>query len=306
MGVALSASQTVLAVVRPKFRSIFTPHLLAMPPVKGECAQERAARLQQRAVQLQQRATYQRVVAILKSKPSYITIVEQTLRANGAFSDAPAPKAKAKAAAKWATIATRPARVAPARNGPLAITDGAEAEVGAAPDEDGTELADEPSHTADPDTPSEPPPAGDQEYPASERLPRGASCFANFSISLLKRMLAAAKPVAFSEFILKALAKRGSRDIARVELNRLLEFVTNMEDTTLISISCRYEGPLLSWTKATSIALGRRGRDIQLPVDWSSNGVYEVRFLRDSRTCKVINRLKCRGRSRRPRCRRPI
>ena len=102
-------------------------------------------------------------------------------------------------------------------------------------------------------------------------------------------MLCSAEPATFSAADLRLLLKKGQREASRDELMKLIEFISNDAAEDTVDITCRSENKLIAMLCEANVALGRRGRDMPLPADWSEWAVYtyEVKGIK----VKVTNKL---------------
>ena len=93
----------------------------------------------------------------------------------------------------------------------------------------------------------------------------------------LRDLLYFIEPIAFSPFNIRALAKRGAREVAKGELCKVLEYVTGVGGSTTLEQTWETMLHLAGHLKALSDFKGRRGSTLNLPPDWESCGVYAVK-----------------------------
>ena len=146
---------------------------------------------------------------------------------------------------------------------------------------------------AAPATPSMEPPAWspDGKSPAAACRPDAAvalasspaaepclpSCYRSFehcSVVQLKKFCAAVEPNLFGPFALKAMINRGSREVNKTALLKILEFTTGLDPSTSISSDerdfCSIERQLVDM----NTRYGRRALNLDMPPDWTKQGVY--------------------------------
>lgn len=122
------------------------------------------------------------------------------------------------------------------------------------------------------------------------KLPMEKNCTSYLVVPVkwLKFWLSHMEPVAFSVNNLKSLVRRGSREVTRDELLKLLEFVVGVESAQAISPDERQPGVLLHRLLDTNISMGRKGRDLVIPPDWSTDGEYLLHH--DGETTYLVHR----------------
>uniref|UniRef100_A0A7S3SGZ0 Uncharacterized protein n=1 Tax=Strombidinopsis acuminata TaxID=141414 RepID=A0A7S3SGZ0_9SPIT len=115
---------------------------------------------------------------------------------------------------------------------------------------------------------------GDDDDDNGKRVPKNASHFPTMPPKHMKRILAGIEPVTFSSHNMNALISRGAREVTRSELLKLVEFCTNISPTSNVAPEHRYFNVLEDEMRKLSAMHGRRARDLTLPVDWETQGVY--------------------------------
>ena len=98
------------------------------------------------------------------------------------------------------------------------------------------------------------------------------------------------EPIAFSPFNIRALARRGAREVAKSELCKVLEYVTGVGGSTPLEQTWETMLHLAGHLKALSDSKGRRGSTLNLPPDWVSCGVYAVEKSEKPGMVKVTHR----------------
>lgn len=107
-------------------------------------------------------------------------------------------------------------------------------------------------------------------------------------VKWLKFWLSHMEPVSFSMNNLKSLVRRGSREVTRDELLKLLEFAVGIESAQAISPDERQPGVLLQRLLDTNASMGRKGRDLVIPPDWATDGEYLLQH--DGDTTYLVHR----------------
>jgi hypothetical protein len=229
-----------------------------MPPIRNESPADKATRLLQKANQINQKVSYNRVMAALKARPDLCCQIEAQLAAYNCL-DPLLPVAGSKQQSSPAELPKPPV-------GPLALLDNGS----------GAQASD-----------AGPPPHRDDEEPAEVALPsleddkkfeKNIAMVGQVPAKTLKKALMQCEPAAFSEGNFKAILKRGAKDVNARYLLDLLEYCTNLGDSTSLPPGCRSHSAFIHWVMKTYHEKGRRGRDLQLQaaMPWDKVGVYAV------------------------------
>lgn len=112
--------------------------------------------------------------------------------------------------------------------------------------------------------------------PLSEDVPVCYTSIEELSVKLLKQILFQCEPIAFGPFAIRALAKRGAREVAKQNLTQLIEYVTGVEPSVTINGEERKFTNLIQRLVDLSNGRGNLGRSLQLPPDWARQGFYEI------------------------------
>ena len=95
---------------------------------------------------------------------------------------------------------------------------------------------------------------------------------------------------AFSPWALKALQNKGARDCSKLELCKVLEFISGIAGQSDLSNQFfKTIGDIGRHMKALSDSRGDRGASLKLPPDWCEQGVYQI-IRRSSDELVVKNR----------------
>ncbi|CAK0903953.1 unnamed protein product [Prorocentrum cordatum] len=89
----------------------------------------------------------------------------------------------------------------------------------------------------------------------------------------IKIILHCLEPISLNEQMLKTLCGTGQREPPRDELLKILEFVTGTDPSSDVGAERKLKD-IVERMSAHSELKGRRGKELQLPVDWSKYGVY--------------------------------
>lgn len=217
---------------------------------KESCLQK-SIRFQQQAATLQMKGLYQDCCKILKDRPDILPTVWQhitNLINPHAAAHVPGggdPSASSDQVAMSATPTTAPPAQSPDGKSSAAAARSPEAEALAS------------SH-AGPET----------------CLPNCYRSFEACSVVQLKKFCAAVEPNLFGPFALKAMIKRGSREVNKESLLRILEFTTGLDPSTSISSDERDLSSLERQLVDMNTRFGRRALELNLPPDWAKEGVY--------------------------------
>ena len=92
---------------------------------------------------------------------------------------------------------------------------------------------------------------------------------------VLRLLLGAIEPVALGKFALKAFQTKGCREAAKGPMLKLAEYVLEKDRTSAAPFGGDLRMIVQSW-KARNEQLGRRARDLALPVNWAESGFYSV------------------------------
>lgn len=111
-------------------------------------------------------------------------------------------------------------------------------------------------------------------------VPPEMSTFQTASPELLSHLLNRLEPVVFNPFSFRAFMKRGMKRIPKAPLLETLEFVTDCSPDTPLN-SFENIGALIDWLASRNHDLGRRAREMGLPIEWSTDGIYAAK-VRDS------------------------
>lgn len=223
-----------------------------------ETDEERSVRLQRKATKISNHSMYKRIVTALKTRPDMLNGVSRLLVANGALSAHDTPGA----------VQGEPA---------IRLRD-----------EDAESRASEWSMLADssPTLPPRFPPTGEvglnpQPMPDREHLVhmdafthRNYTNFGTTSVKILKQIMTAIEPISLSNGNLKCLIPQGRRECDKKQCLEILEFCTGMDSDFNFPKDHRNLNNMCAMVKAQSERNGRRGRDLQLPVDWGKAGFY--------------------------------
>ena len=95
------------------------------------------------------------------------------------------------------------------------------------------------------------------------------------SVGLLKQLLSAMEEISMSPLALRGLVERGKREASKEQLVRLIEFCTNVDGDTPIDGMMRHVPTLIKEFKALN-DVTRRARDMKMPPDWISQGLYQL------------------------------
>jgi len=114
--------------------------------------------------------------------------------------------------------------------------------------------------------------------------------FSDLSVSRLESLCMFIEPVAFSAANIKTVIRRGSRVNNLAELGNLLEAATNLTLDTDIPRQARSLRSLATYVREINLSLGRRMRDLTLPLAWEDFGIYAFQ-LGDEGEAIVTHRL---------------
>ena len=126
--------------------------------------------------------------------------------------------------------------------------------------------------------------------PAAEPcLPNCYRSFEHCSVVQLKKFCAAVEPNLFGPFALKAMINRGSREVNKTALLKILEFTTGLDPSTSISSDERDVCSLERQLMDMNTRYGRRALNLNLPPDWTKQGVYSL-YTEEDKKIYVGNR----------------
>lgn len=114
-------------------------------------------------------------------------------------------------------------------------------------------------------------------FDESAPVPDDMTTFGTASAELLSHILNRLEPVVFNSFSFRAFMKRGMKRIPKPPLLEVLEFVTDCSPDTPID-SFENVGALIQWLSDRNIDLGRRAREMSLPMRWATDGVYSTQI----------------------------
>lgn len=117
------------------------------------------------------------------------------------------------------------------------------------------------------------PPSGDK------RLNKNFTKLRNMPIVHLQRWLTSLEGISFSAAQLTSLMKRGARECNRERLNEIFEYILNIDPDQPLFEQGRDEESMNQWyegMKNMYMDLGRRGRELPLPSDWTLSGFYQI------------------------------
>jgi hypothetical protein len=129
-----------------------------------------------------------------------------------------------------------------------------------------------------------------EEKTPLDHIPRKYATFAMVPVHYLKVALTTLEPISFGTHTLKGLLETGKKTLPRKELLNLLEFVTDIRPDTMIQPHQRTMTAFLDWLSSENMKKGRRGKDLQLRVDWSMKGHYI--FTKQETTGKLVIKVK--------------
>ena len=112
--------------------------------------------------------------------------------------------------------------------------------------------------------------------PLSEDVPVRYTSIEELSVKHLKQILFKCEPIAIGPFAIRALAKRGAREVAKQNPTQLIEYVTGVEPSVTINGGERKFTNLIQRLVDPSSERGNLGRPLQLPPDWARQGFYEI------------------------------
>jgi hypothetical protein len=96
----------------------------------------------------------------------------------------------------------------------------------------------------------------------------------NLSVKLMKVVLADFEPIVFSHYSIRALVKRGQRDVAKANLSELIEYCCDVDPSSSISADERDIAKLTSTLKVIYIHRGSIAAKLRLPPDWDKDGYF--------------------------------
>ena len=91
----------------------------------------------------------------------------------------------------------------------------------------------------------------------------------------LRLLLNAVEPVAFNKFSMKAFQPKGCKEVQRLAMLALMGYVLEIDQSSCVSHGGDVRAIAENWARRND-ALGHRGRDLRLPVSWSTCGFYQV------------------------------
>lgn len=103
----------------------------------------------------------------------------------------------------------------------------------------------------------------------------GASWLAT-EVRRIRELLEAVDGIALSEANVKKLGRKHAKEPPREPLLKLFEFLFGVDPGSQVPVSSS-EAELVSYLKGRYVALGRRGRQFSLPIDFDKVGVYSCR-----------------------------
>jgi len=107
-------------------------------------------------------------------------------------------------------------------------------------------------------------------------VPACYSSIEELSVKHLKQILFKCEPIAFGPFAIRALAKRGAREVAKQNLTQLIEYITGVEPSVTINGEERKFTHLIQRLVDLSDERGNLGRTLQLPPNWAEQGYYKI------------------------------
>jgi len=119
---------------------------------------------------------------------------------------------------------------------------------------------------------------GDNEQEAQDKIPRSETTLGMIHLDRLMVIASRMQPVAFSKHTLKLLKPSPQRGIPKARLLELIEFDTGAGPDSYIGTDGRLKSQevLTNRLIELSVANNLRGRDLSLPPDFHSHGVYKV------------------------------
>lgn len=233
-----------------------------MPPLKNESPGDKATRLLKKANQINQKVSYNRVMAALKSRPDLCSQIEAQLAAYGALEPLPADTGS-KQQSSPAVLPKPPA-------GPLALLDGSQGAPTPTKHEAGHQAEHEEELPAETGAPA--------SFEDDKKFEKNIALVGQVLAKTIKKALMMCEPASFSEGNFKSILKRGAKDVNARFLLDLLEFCTNLGDSTSLPPGCRSQSAFAHRVMKNYHDKGRRGRDLQLQaaMPWGKVGVYMI------------------------------
>lgn len=239
-----------------------------MAPREGEFHQEKSLRFLKQSALLQQKAKFAQVVAAMKTDPNYVFSCHDHLSMLGAFGGSGAsgdttanPKGKGKLALQDGLVpmASLDANAGHVSSGSCGASDPLQP-----PQKGAAEEIDECGEQVDePNTPG----GWDKNTCKWEQMP----------VEKMELALRAAEPAVFTVANMKVLIRRGARSANQLTLVKYLEFMTGSSPSGSIPEAVK-DGQLESVVKQLNEQAGRRAKELVLPADWATSGIYAVRL----------------------------
>ena len=214
-----------------------------------ESASEKANRLQRKANELQTRSDMNRCIGIMKANPSTVTSVKNQLIALG-FWDSGAAEVTVDGKVHANEVVVTAPR--------LALTDG---EVGTAA-------------------------AAEAAVPAADTVPANLqveihrnylSSWSSMPPKHLSALLGALEPVSLGQGNQKNMLTKGARVVSKKFLLEILELSCNIDPQAPVSqAEVKNLSEIFSMLEKQNERYGRRARDLVLPPNWDTQGVYRI------------------------------
>lgn len=231
-----------------------------MPPNKGDTAFERASRLTNQAYTIQIKAALGVINAKLKERHAAIPIVLREMIRHS-FLD---PDSKDMQGLRTLYETGAPVAAAGPASASPAVHAGGQAPQLALEDAKADETDEQAAaHTSE---------GIDDNRP----FDKNATSMSDLSVARLETLLQLVEPVTFSKGNLKCILRRGARAQNQTALLQLVELCTNIPIDGEIPLDCRSLKSLGAHCMKLSRALGRRARDLQLPLTPESELIYSM------------------------------
>ena len=215
--------------------------------------QEQAAAWQQKALIMNNRANTARLLSVLKARPDILPSIMEHLDRLGVK----APRAEP---------AEGPSTPSPAKPSWSPMLESSSA-AGSGGSSDVVSEAGSMASMSDLDL---------EEKTPLDQIPRKYPTVSSLPVHYLKLALTTLEPISFGVHTLKGLLEPGKKSLPKQELLNLIEFVTDIRPETQIQPHQRSMPAFLGWLTDENNKKNRRGKELQLRVDWSTKGHYLI------------------------------
>eukprot|EP00971_Amphidinium_carterae_P032813 645989-Amphidinium_carterae.1 len=96
-------------------------------------------------------------------------------------------------------------------------------------------------------------------------------------VSALQALLHHVEPATFNPLVLRSLCPRGAWKRNQALLCTYVEFVSNIDPQSMVGEGMRTTRAMGELLTERYHSLGRRGRDLVIPTDWATQGIYSVK-----------------------------